>query len=394
MCMNPFPQQTQSYNFFYDESNNVRKLYLSKQIDGYNIDHDPDKHNSVNFVLAGVAHTDSSSNADFDDLRQRIQLHANANEFKLKHIAKGDFLTMLTSKKLTAFFEWLLYGDLYLHYFHLNMEYWGYVDIIDDCILFGREKGFIRITSDELFYGYMMANKDALHTYVKANKVPFIQFLKSYDFPYIEGREKDFIQGLSSQITAHCVKLYTAANKDYFQLRLAHGLQQLLMACSDQSIDDMTLTMDIRDEPPADDDNRLVDGFAIFYQNRAQMFEASSHIFDIEKVVEADLVEAAEANPNLAALNYSFADSKQNPLIQVSDVVAGFMQHYFDYLNSNSYEQIINDRKNLNEKQRLNMEFLRLLINKSHDNNPTLLHCIMSALEHEKHKKFTYPDEP
>lgn len=123
MCMNPFPQQNQSYQFYYDESNNVRKLYLSKQIDGYNIDHDPDKHNSVNFVLAGVAHTCSSSSADFDDLRKRIQLQANAKEFKLKHLAKGDFLTMLTSKKLTAFFEWLLYGDLYLHYFHLNMEF-------------------------------------------------------------------------------------------------------------------------------------------------------------------------------------------------------------------------------------------------------------------------------
>ncbi|MDA6509079.1 hypothetical protein OSL41_22520, partial [Escherichia coli] len=89
--------------------------------------------------------------------------------------------------------------------------------------------------------------------------------------------------------------LYTATNRDEFQLRLAHGLLQLLMACSDQNIDDMTLTMDIRDEPPTDDDNRLVDGFAIFYQNRAQMFEASSHIFDIEKVVEADLQKAAEA---------------------------------------------------------------------------------------------------
>lgn len=382
--MNPFPQQNKSYQFYYDESNNVRKLYLSKQIDGYNIDHDPDKHNSVNFVLAGVAHTGSSSSADFDDLRQRIQLQANAKEFKLKHLAKGDFLTMLTSKKLTAFFEWLLYGDLYLHYFHLNMEYWGYVDIIDDCILFGREKGFIPEMSDEQLYGYMLANKDALHTYVKANKVQFIQFLKSYDFPYIEGREKDFIQGLSSQISTHCVNLYTATNKDDFQL---------LMACSDQNIDDMTLTMDIRDEPPTDDDNRLVDGFAMFYQHRAQMFEASSHIFDIEKVVEADLQKAAEANPNLT-LNYSFADSKQNPLVQVSDVVAGFMQHYFDYLNSNSYEKIKHDRNSLNERQRLNMEFLRLLINKSHDNNPTLLHCVMSALEHEKHKAFTYPDEP
>ncbi|MDP1194376.1 hypothetical protein Q6321_27450, partial [Klebsiella pneumoniae] len=92
-----------------------------------------------------------------------------------------------------------------------------------------------------------LANKDALHTYVKANKVQFIKFIKSYDFTYIEGREKDFIQGLSSQISTHCVKLYTATNKDDFQLRLAHGLLHLLMACSDQNMDDMTLTMDIRD---------------------------------------------------------------------------------------------------------------------------------------------------
>ncbi|MDP1194650.1 hypothetical protein Q6321_28930, partial [Klebsiella pneumoniae] len=79
-----------------------------------------------------------------------------------------------------------------------------------------------------------------------------------------------------------------------------------------------TLTRDIREESPTDDDNRLVDGVAMFYQHRAQMFEASSHIFDIEKGVEADLQKAAEANPNLT-LNYSFADSKQNPLVQVSD---------------------------------------------------------------------------
>lgn len=389
--MNYFPQQNQIYTFYYDESNNVRKLYLSKQIDGYNIDHDPDKHNSVNFVLAGVAHTSSSSSADFDDLRQRIQLQANTKELKLKHLAKGDFLTMLNSKKLTAFFEWLLQSDLYLHYFHLNMEYWGYVDIIDDCIFFGCDKGIINIFNDKQLYAYVTANKDALHSYVKANKVPFIQFLKRYDFPYIKGREKDFIQGLSSQISAHCVNLGKTPDKDKFQLELAQNLLTLLMACSEQKIDDMTLTMDIRNKPPADDDNRLVDGFSIFYQNRVQMFEASNHIFDIEKIVEADLEKVAEAIPNVAALKYSFADSKQNPFIQVSDVVAGFMQHYFDYINNNTYVRIINDRENLNTMQRRNMELLRLLINKSHNNNPTLLHYIMSTLEHEKHKVFTYP---
>ncbi|MCP6588980.1 hypothetical protein NL514_32865, partial [Klebsiella pneumoniae] len=72
----------------------------------------------------------------------------------------------------------------------------------------------------------------------------------------------------------------------------------------------------------------------------------------------------------------------------------GFMQRYFDYLNSNSYGKIISDRKNLNKNQRLNMELLQLLIKKTDKHNPTLLHYVMSALEHEKHKAFTYPDEP
>ncbi|MCP6519410.1 hypothetical protein NL464_27310, partial [Klebsiella pneumoniae] len=85
------------------------------------------------------------------------------------------------------------------------------------------------------------------------NKVPFIQFLKSYDFPYIEGREQEFIQGLSSQITTHCVNLYTAEHKDTIQIQLAQSLLQLLMACSEQRINELGLTMDIRFEEPQDD---------------------------------------------------------------------------------------------------------------------------------------------
>ena len=392
--MNIFPAQSKSYTFYYDESNNVRKLYLSKKIDGYNIDHDPDKHNGVNFILGGVAHKESSFSTNWSDLHKRIQLQANAKEFKLKHVATGDFLTMLTSKKLTAFMEWLLHSDLYIHYSNFNMEYWGYLDIIEDCVLFGRKKGFIRNLPDEHLNVYTMANKDALYSYVKANKVQFIQFLKSFDFPYLKGKEHAFIQALQGQISTYCVDLFTADNRDSFQIHLAHDLLQLLIACSDENIDDLTLTMDIRTDPPTDEDNLILDGFARFYQCRAQMFADSTHIFDMEKIVEADLQEVAKYVPEVAALNYTFADSKQDPLVQVSDVMAGFLQRYFDYLNTNSYKDIVETRKNLNDKQLINMELLRLLINKSDEENPLLLFYVISPLEQEKHKAFTYPDEP
>lgn len=392
--MNIFPTQSKTYTFYYDESNNVRKLYLSKKIDGYNIDHDPNKHNGVNFILGGVAHKEPSFSADWSDLHKRIQLQANANEFKLKHVATGDFLTMLTSKKLTAFMEWLLHSDLYIHYSNFNMEYWGYLDIIDDCVSFGLKEGFIQNLPYEHLNTYMMANKDALYSYVKANKVQFIQFLKSFDFPYIEGKEHAFIQALAGQISTHCVELLRVDNRDSFQIKLAQDLLVLLMACSEKKINDLTLTMDIRTAPATDEDNLILDGFTKFYQCRAQMFADSAHIFDVEKIIEADLQKVAKYVPDVASLNYKFADSKQDPLVQVSDVIAGFLQRYFDYLNTNRYEDIVETRKNLKDKQQVNMELLRLLINKSHEENPLLLFYVISPLEHEKHKAFTYPDEP
>lgn len=392
--MNLFPTQSTSYTFYYDESNNVRKLYLSKKLDGYNIDHDINKHNGVNFILGGVAHKETSSSADFDDLRKRIQLQANANEFKLKHVATGDFLTMLTSKKLTAFFEWLLYSDLHIHYFNLNMEYWKYLDIIEDCVGFGLERGFLNLMPGEQQWAYEMVNKDALYSYVKANKQTFIKFLKEFDFPYIEGKELAFIRSLKGQISSYCADLFTQDERDSTQIQFANNLFYLLLACEDNQIDDLTLTMEIRTEEPTDEDNLILDGFATFYRHRAQQFSNSTHVFDIEKVVEADLQEIAAAVPEVASLNYSFADSKQLPLVQVSDVMAGFLQRYFGYLNNTTLNELRTIRCGLNDKQRLNMEFLRLLILKSDKENHVLLHYLMSPLEQEKHIAFCFPDEP
>ncbi|MGX6571887.1 hypothetical protein ACWM58_01315 [Klebsiella quasipneumoniae] len=139
----PNKLQNKKYTFYYDESNNVRKLALSDKIDGYNIEHDEDKYSSLNFVLGGVAHLNDSSTADFDALKKSIMLQPTAKEIKRDHVATGDFIFMLNSRKLKGLFEWLLQSDLYVQYFNLNMEYWAYLDIIEDCVLFCLEKNFL-----------------------------------------------------------------------------------------------------------------------------------------------------------------------------------------------------------------------------------------------------------
>lgn len=52
------------YTIYYDESNNVRKLTLSPEIDGYNVEHDPENYTGINFLLGGVAHAGDTSCAD------------------------------------------------------------------------------------------------------------------------------------------------------------------------------------------------------------------------------------------------------------------------------------------------------------------------------------------
>lgn len=91
-------------NFYYDETNNIRKFYLTD-----------DKNNYMNsesnlFILGGIAidpllleniHFETSLHALF----KKWGVQATQKEVKFKHIANGDFLTILKSKKLNYLFE-------------------------------------------------------------------------------------------------------------------------------------------------------------------------------------------------------------------------------------------------------------------------------------------------
>ncbi len=121
------PGANDKFTIFYDETNNIRKLYLTE--DGFNVG----KHE--NFVLGGVALRENQTLPDIADLRDRLAIQNSATEMKLKHLAKGGFEDMLASEKMAIFLSWLSDNDILVHFSNINILYWALVDIVDAIII-------------------------------------------------------------------------------------------------------------------------------------------------------------------------------------------------------------------------------------------------------------------
>lgn len=392
--MYPFQKiKNDVYTFYYDESNNVRKLYLSKQIDGYNVDHDEDKNTGVNFMLGGIAYKGNNPNADFETLKKAIMLQPTAKEIKLKQIATGDFIFMLNSRKLTGFLNWLNESDFFIHYFNLNMEYWSYLDIIEDGIVFCLENNFLHFNNDFHFREYQDLHKDELYKVICNDKIRFVQLLKSFDYPYFEGKEQDFLKSIYNLTAEYAEKVLNFPLSTEDEKLQINSLCEFLEICIENGMNDFTFTMDVRfDNEVKDNDNHLVDGFSIFYRQRATDFSESKHMFDVEEIVKEEFNEQKEFDEILTNLDINFINSDDNYFVQVSDVVAGLFQRYFNYLNTNKIIDVKSVRASLNSTQQKNIELLNALINKSDEENKNFLFYIMSKIEHEKHIAFTFPE--
>ena len=126
--MNPNLNFDTDWIFYYDETNNFKKLHIKDRTDfNVNIEN--------NFVLGGLCH-DLSINIDESLIFSNIPLQKSAKEVKLKHIANGSFLEILKSTKLTVFMENIIKMPLYIHYQSLNPLYYSLVDIIDSILVF------------------------------------------------------------------------------------------------------------------------------------------------------------------------------------------------------------------------------------------------------------------
>jgi len=373
--------KNKEYTFYYDESNNVRKFTLSNKINGYNIEHDKNKPVSFNFTLAGVAHSNLSSTANFDDLKKAIMFQPTANEIKTKHIATGNFISMLKSKKLKGVFEWLLKSDLYIHYFNVNIEYFSYIDIIDDCVDFCLRNRQLKFDSIEIHRDYLDTHKNELYTVICANRKKFISFVKLYDYPYITGKENIFLQDLYYIVFNYYETLYS----NNIQME---SLLDLLSICINCGMNEFNKTTSHKSTENYMDDNYLIESFDVFYEFKSNIFPDSKHIFDTEDVIKErlDLLSMIMGEK----LNYHYEASHNNLFIQVSDIIAGVVQKYFSFLSENSIKNIQEIRKNLNKEQEANLYLFKSLILKSDSENKNFLYCVIPISEYDKHSEFTF----
>ncbi|BDU50398.1 hypothetical protein [Haliovirga abyssi] len=127
----------------------------------------------------------------------------------------------------------------------------------------------------------------------------------------------------------------------------------------------------------------------MFYISPLKLFKNSIHIFDEEKEIEKLISNLKFIDDEKELLHYVFKKSEEDKMIQLSDVIAGLLGKYFDYIKGGSFIEIEKDIKKLKEHEieYENLILLHKILKKSEDKCIGFLHntcCI------EEQKKISY----
>ncbi len=342
------------YTFFHDETNNIKKLRLNEQ--GLNV-----AQPSI-FVLGGVVHEGKPRPLDIEPLRDVMKIQKSADEIKLKHVAKGDFLDLLKSDKLTTFLQWISDSGLIVHYHALDPIYWSLIDIIDS-ILHG-------LGEPRLLGAHMLLKAD-LTMLLRANLRSTTDIFFRYNYPDIapENR-KPFMdellvllersEGVLPEFNAMMLKGMLQAGRDLPSLEFIEGFTPHL----------------------------LIENFAAFYLSRIAVFKYSSHVLDIEDSIRDELEAIQPSYQGAPATHYRFADSKSETGIQVSDIVVGLIGKMYSYFAQTPRDEVEAARAALCGTSLKNAELLRGLIDASHQANIAFLNAVFSIGEMDKMNLF------
>jgi hypothetical protein len=361
------------YIFYYDESNNIRKLILKDN--SYNIDSDPSQKSSKNFILAGLVHKGNKCiDVKREDLLKKLHIPLSINEIKFKSIAKGDFFDVLKSKKLKSFLEYINDKELYIHYFNLNMEYWSFIDIIDDIFLYvsknpNSELEFIfrnsNSTPEELNFLY----KNYLHTLIKIDRKKFIESVVKFNYPNInKNTSNEFLSSLNNIIIDNIKN-----NKSISTLEIEELENLSFLFSRSIGIDDFFLVY-------SGEKDTILDGLYHFYFDKVKKFYNSTHVFDNEHNVSDKMKIFVKTS------NYSFVDSKNEFLVQLSDIISGVLYRYFTFIERKCF--LDGYEYNFNEIQTNNLKLIKSLIVKSDEECADFFLSVTSLKERYFHLDF------
>lgn len=346
----PMPRVDGVYCFYYDETNNVRKLHLTP--DGMNIRR-PDC-----YVLGGIVHAGPPSSIDLSDLRTPLRLQSSVKEIKLKHLGNGDFLNLLGSEKIVLLLDWLTTQGLLIHYQVIDLLYWSVVDIVDSILM---EAAVPQLSALHLQL------KDGLYTILRDDVDGTAELLGRYNYPDV-GRER------RAAFVAELLDFaeYREHLLEHFSFYMLKGLLQMA-----RTLDSLPY---LEDETP----NFLIDGFGIFFSNRLALFKNARHVLDDERQIEAYLVGLELCDGDTPLRHFCFANSQTEAGIQLSDPVVGLLGKLFSYLNRTPLDVLEDDVDRLSTRQRRSLALLARLLDRSTDECPAFAQYVISSEDQKR----------
>ncbi|SOB92570.1 DUF3800 domain-containing protein [Pseudobutyrivibrio ruminis] len=331
----------ENLHFYYDESNNCRKFWIDSEKGDFN--HNPE----ADFVLAGIA-CEEELQIPFSELIERFRLQKNVTELKSKSLFKGkDFLGCMEVRYTAALFKLIDDYDLYVHYKHINNFFYTIVEIMDS------------ITDPEEIaeFGFdYFQLKSTLYNMLVPNISAVKEVMIKYHYPSIKKEEiGNFCTALLSTME---IRFNQSPDEKFLSgvLKRASGREELLF---------------IQDE----EEYLLQEDFSLFYAEPILKFTKSYHHFDEELSIQEKILDIVNMySSNLT--NYEFVNSKDNTMVQISDLVAGIMGRFFLFINATQSADFRRIIRGLSDVQLVNCCKLNELISKSDMRNKGLLHSI------------------
>lgn len=331
----------ENIHFYYDESNNCRKFWLDSTKENFNHDFRSD------FVLAGIA-SETEFQIPFEELKQRFDLQKNVVELKSKSLFRGkNFLQCTGTKQMIALTKLFSDYDLYMHYLHVNNFFFTIVEILDSITTpeeiydFGFDYFMLKTT----FYNMLFPNIDKVTQIMIKYSYPNIKteniedfcngLLNSIDLRYEQKPDEKFISGMLKRASKSTEMVFIQNNEDFI----------------------------------------MQEDYSVFYIDPIFKFPKSMHHFDEELSIQDKVIETI-AKYEKGVTNYEFVNSKDNTMIQISDLVAGLLGKMFTFINSIPDNAMRKTVTQLNDVQIINCLAFNELRIKSNLRNIGFLHSI------------------
>lgn len=316
------------YTMYFDESGNTRCFWIKDE--NYNVD--PFTH----FVLGGIV---ADKAVDFEYAKKRIGCNVTVQEIKSKNVYKGDFETCLKSTKLKNFLDLIIDQKWLVHFSAVELFYYAIVDIVDSVMEADADNYLIK---NEL---YRVLRHDISMTQ---------HIMVQYEYPNIsDDKKNDFLDSCINVLDNYIADT-GRANELTYKLRIG-----FLVAKKNKELPF------IQDE----ETGNLLQSFFHFYLRPIYMFKNSQIILDEELTIQEKLEPYCLLLDGTTLENYQFVNSKDNVMIQLSDVMMGIIARYLRFVNMN-IDNIDNAVSRFDANQLASLYQLNNILNNSTSKNP------------------------